>query len=253
MTTYLFELWSYDIASGPGDRVAAGFGVGYPVWAPDGTLAYSFRETSADAVHTMLLPSNGDTPVAIAGIEMDPLAFVGRQPLVGSTRVDVTLASLDGNRVARADTLKLPNAQYYPVVSPDGRWIAYAGAERGGIQLFVTPFRRWDGNTRCPSIRRQSPCGCPTEVLYIETGYVGSGSARARVRRHHLRRPHHCSATRKLSIHRVPRMHRCPTVASCTSALSRRSRPATCESCAAGRRHSRVALATTRNRDDWRI
>jgi serine/threonine-protein kinase len=134
------ELWIYDIASGQGDRVATGFGVGYPVWAPDGTLAYSTYLASTDALQTMLLPPDGDEPVVVAGLGMDPLAFVGRRSLVGSTRLDVTLVTLDGDSAVRADTLKLPNAQYYPVVSPDAGWIAYAGAEKGNIQLFVTPF-----------------------------------------------------------------------------------------------------------------
>ncbi len=140
------ELWIYDIVSGQGDRAASGFGVGYPVWAPDGTLAYSTRSASTDRLQTMLLPPAGDVPVAVAGLGVDPLAFVTRRFLVGSTRLDVTVVALDGDSVVRADTLKLPNAQYYPVVSPDARWIAYAGAEKGSIQLFVTPF---------PSMSRQ--------------------------------------------------------------------------------------------------
>jgi hypothetical protein len=94
----------------------------------------------------MLLPPDGDEPVVVAGLGMDPLAFVGRRSLVGSTRLDVTLVTLDGDSAVRADTLKLPNAQYYPVVSPDAGWIAYAGAEKGNIELFVTPF---------PSMNRQ--------------------------------------------------------------------------------------------------
>ncbi|MBK8249851.1 MAG: serine/threonine-protein kinase [Gemmatimonadetes bacterium] len=135
-----FELWVYDVASGQGDRVASGFGVAYPVWAPDGSLVYSTQPSSADRVWTMLVPPDGTSPSIIPGLTMDPLAFVSRRFLVGSTQLDVTVATLEGDRVVRTDTLKLPNAQYYPVASPDGRWIAYAGAEKGKIQLLVTPF-----------------------------------------------------------------------------------------------------------------
>ncbi|MGE0556268.1 MAG: hypothetical protein AB7R55_22805 [Gemmatimonadales bacterium] len=84
------------------------------------------------------------SPIALAGIQMNPLAFATRSVLVGSTLLDITVVTLDGDRVVRADTLKLANAQYYPIVSPDARWLAYAGAEKGSIQAFVTPFPSMD-------------------------------------------------------------------------------------------------------------
>jgi hypothetical protein len=157
------ELWIYDIATGLGDRVAAGYWVGYPVWAPDRTLAYSTFLSPTERLQTTLLPPNGANPVVLGGVEMDPLAFVGRGGLVGSTRLDVTVAALDGDRVVRADTLKLPNAQYYPVVSPDGRWIAYSGAEKGSSQLFVTPY---------PSMDRQYKVSIDdaTEAVWLPDG-----------------------------------------------------------------------------------
>jgi hypothetical protein len=40
--------------------------------------------------------------------------------------------------------LRLPNNQYYPVVSPDQRWLAYSGTEKGIAQLFVTRFPAMD-------------------------------------------------------------------------------------------------------------
>ncbi len=134
------ELWIYDADTGEGDRVAVAGSIQYPVWAPDGTLAFTIREKAGRERTTMLLPPNGSAATPLVGIVVDPTAFVTRRTLVGSSDDDIVVVALDGNRVVRADTLRLPNTQYYPVVSPDQRWLAYSGTEKGIAQLFVTPF-----------------------------------------------------------------------------------------------------------------
>jgi Tol biopolymer transport system component len=134
------ELWIYDMESGQGDRVTSGFAVGYVAWAPDGTLAYAFERVAGELTQTMLLPPDGGSTVALSGIRLEPSAFATRRFLLGTAGLDVSIVELDGTRLVRVDTLQLPNAQYYPLVSPDGRWIAFAGSEKGIAQSFVTPF-----------------------------------------------------------------------------------------------------------------
>lgn len=89
--------------------------------------------------------------------------FVDRRLVTGGSGTDVVVATLDGDRVVRADTLKLPSNQYYPVVSPDRRWLAYAGSEKGISQIFVTPF---------PSMERQYKVSldAASEPLWLPDG-----------------------------------------------------------------------------------
>ena len=164
------ELWIYDPTTGQGDRVAAAFHIGYPSWAPDGALAFAQRATAVSEMETMLVPSGGGTAVRLAGLSFRPSAFVNRNLLVGTSSIDVVAVTLDGDRIVRADTLKLPNNQYYPVVSADGRWLAYAGAERGISQVFVTPFPSMDRQYKSSVDAASEPLWLPDGSLVYRTG-----------------------------------------------------------------------------------
>ena len=164
------ELWIYDPETGQGDRVAVGFTVNYPVWAPDGTLAFTIRETAAGEQATMLLPPNGGAATPLAGLSVEPTAFVTRRTLVGTSEGDILIVTLDGNRVVRADTLRLPNSQYYPVVSPDQRWLAYSGTEKGIPQLYVTPFPAMDRQYKVSVDAAAEPVWLPDGSLVHRKG-----------------------------------------------------------------------------------
>ncbi len=157
------ELWIYDAETGQGDRVAAAYYLGYPTWAPDGTLAYVVGASATSELETMLLPPGGGAPVRLAGQQLQPSMFVDPGLVIGGSGNDIVVATLDHDRVVHADTLKLPSNQYYPVVSPDRRWLAYAGSEKGISQIFVTPF---------PSMARQYKVSldAASEPLWLPDG-----------------------------------------------------------------------------------
>ena len=157
------ELWIYDIESGQGDRVAVGYSLGYVAWSPDGSLAFERNESASSEPVTMLLPPGGGAPVRLGGLTVLPSMFVSRSVLAGGAGGDVVVSTLDQDRVVRADTLKLPNNQYYPVFSPDTRWLAYVGAEKGLSQVFVTPF---------PGMQRQyrASVDAASEPLWLPDG-----------------------------------------------------------------------------------
>jgi hypothetical protein len=141
------ELWIYEVETGQGDRVITGGTLGYPAWATDGTLAFVFGETQASEGATMLLRPGGAAPGRLQGGEILPGDFAAERTLVGNSPTgvnDIVVAVLDGDRLVPTDTLRLPGNQYYPQVSPDGRWVTYAGAEKGISQVFVTPFPSLD-------------------------------------------------------------------------------------------------------------
>ena len=136
------ELWIYDVETGQGDRVAVAHYLGYVTWAPDGTLAFQRREAATSELTTMLLPPGGGVAVRMDGPAMVPGMFVTRSLLAGGSGPDAVVATLEGNRIVRADTLKLPNNQYYPVVSPDRRWgLATCRRESGLIDYLLVDAR----------------------------------------------------------------------------------------------------------------
>jgi eukaryotic-like serine/threonine-protein kinase len=167
------ELWIYDGENGQGDRVAVGFDIGYPVWASDGTLVFVIRETAAKERATMLLPADGGAAIEVADLSASPSAFPTRRTLVASSEAggdDIIVVTLDGNRVVLADTLRLPNNQYYPVVSPDQRWLAYSGTEKGIAQLFVTRFPAMDRQYKVSVDAAAEPVWLPDGSLVHRKG-----------------------------------------------------------------------------------
>ncbi len=166
------ELWIFDAETGRGDRVAVAFLLSHPIWAPDGTLAYAVRDTAGSEMATALLPPDGGRPSRLTGVAVFPAAFLARRTLVANTvdDPDIAVVSLDGDRVVRADTVKLPNSQYFPVVSPDGRWLAYGGTERGIAQLFVTPYPAMDRQYRVSADVGTEPVWLPDASLVYRKG-----------------------------------------------------------------------------------
>ena len=169
------ELWIYDVETGQGDRAAVGYYLGYVTWAPDGTLAFERRESATSEPVTMLLPPGGGVAARIDGPAVEPSMFVTRNLLAGGSGADIMVVTLDGNRVARADTLKLPSNQYYPVVSPDRRWVAYAGAEKGISQVFVTPFPSMERQYKVSVDAASEPLWLPDGRLVYRTGQCWYG------------------------------------------------------------------------------
>ena len=164
------EVWIYDVATGQGDRIAVGQTTGYPTWSSDGALAFTVAESAGSTEELMLLTPGSSTPMRMTGPRLSPSMFVTPKLLVGNSDADVVVATLDGKRVIRADTLKLAGNQYYPMVSPDRRWLAYAGSEKGITQVFVTPFPSMERQYRVSTDAASEPLWLPDGSLVHRTG-----------------------------------------------------------------------------------
>jgi hypothetical protein len=70
---------------------------------------------------------------------------------------DIFLLSLTANAAA-SPLVHTPADETEPVVSPDGRWVAYTAKEAGGSDVFVRPFPRVDdGRWRISTDSGDSP------------------------------------------------------------------------------------------------
>jgi serine/threonine-protein kinase len=118
-----------------------------PVWSPDGTHVV-YQSTSArgyDLFRTRA-DGGGDTEqlthreqLAVAGSFTPDGRLLAFADFDLQTGWDIWTMPLDGDRKARL-FLQTPANELMPVLSPDGRWLAYATDESGRSEVFVRAF-----------------------------------------------------------------------------------------------------------------
>ena len=117
----------------------------WPVWAPDGahiTYASNSANTGWD-VHWTRADGAGTDEVLVATEAVETprswspdgqtLAFLRGSP----TRQDIWLFALDG--AATRPWRETVAAEFGPVISPNGQWIAYVSLESGSLEVYVRP------------------------------------------------------------------------------------------------------------------
>ncbi len=163
------ELWTYDVASGQGERLLVTRSwLIPPVWAPDGSIVFSQSPGWYDTLtYTMVMRPGSDNVTRLVDMPFAITSLASPTTLVGTTGTaatpDIMIVTLGGTRV-RADTLRIPISQETPTsVSPDRQWLAYTSTQRGLSQVFVTPF---------PGMTRQYKVstGVGAEPLWLPDG-----------------------------------------------------------------------------------
>jgi eukaryotic-like serine/threonine-protein kinase len=140
-------IWIYDMASSTLSRLTELASASRPEWTPDGrSVAYVARPDSNGRRVVLQQPWDGSEPPRLLMASPRPVweiafsptgrHFVVQLDTADATGEDLYLASLDSPTVLRS--VGATSAQEYsPRVSPDGRLLAYVGAEGGRIQVFV--------------------------------------------------------------------------------------------------------------------
>jgi eukaryotic-like serine/threonine-protein kinase len=181
-STISSELWVYNIAGKTSTRLA-------PVamggrWMPDGKSIVFQRPTTA-AVGLWKIPTDGSGGEVHLEPKMPPGASAPVGPFSissdGSTIVFVSASS--GSRfniywfkpgvddVAHA-WLATPADEYEPMISPNGKWVAYLSDEAGrDVQLFVRPFPSAGARVQISVSGANAPMWSPDgRVLYYRSG-----------------------------------------------------------------------------------
>ncbi len=147
------DVWLFDVGRGTRTRLTSDAGHELePVWSPDGAgiVFSSFRKAAGDLYQT-----------ATSGLETETVLWEdarnkyasswspdGRFILVtrsGSPRTgnDLWLVPTFGDRKP-VPFLETPFTEGWPMISPDGRWVAYRSNESGRGEVYVVPFARPD-------------------------------------------------------------------------------------------------------------
>jgi serine/threonine-protein kinase len=146
------DLWIYDCQTKISTRLTtAKRGLGYPVWSPDGQYIVfcSLQGISwipADGTSEPKPLTESEHPPYPASFTADGklLAYWEINPNGGA---DIWILPLDGSsgQQLRAGSPTFfrhtPSRYPVPAFSPDGKWLAYASAENGPYEVYVTALQ----------------------------------------------------------------------------------------------------------------
>jgi eukaryotic-like serine/threonine-protein kinase len=142
-------LWIKQLPSGPASRVTFGDTANLrPTWSGDGRSLIYIGNAGANGGQLMRRRADG-TGIAQVLVK-SPFAFAqaretkdGKWLLARRSFLEVGAGDIYGVRAGDSTLTPLvtgPASEIEPMVSPDGRWLAYASNESGQPEVYVRPF-----------------------------------------------------------------------------------------------------------------
>jgi len=150
-------IWVRDLNTGSSTRLTDERGSAYwPAWSPDGrSIAYISTRRGEHRFQIYLIPADGSTEPR--QLTQWDLPYAHPQSWTPDGRTLVIQAPVDSARKSDLLTLDVapgsvpvpllatPASEIHGVVSPDGRWLAYASDQSGAWEVYLQPFRRPGG------------------------------------------------------------------------------------------------------------
>jgi Tol biopolymer transport system component len=145
------DLWLYDLKRGTESRFTFDYKVATnPVWSADSKLV-AFVGQQSNKWRVMVKPAAGNAPEQMIAEFPGPvftndwsrdLRYLLLVSISATTQHDIFVISdpLDASRRKITPWMQGPAMETYPVLSPDGKWIAYGSSESGPMQIFVSSF-----------------------------------------------------------------------------------------------------------------
>jgi serine/threonine-protein kinase len=182
------SIWIKQLPVGPFSRLTFGDTANLrPTWTPDGRSLIYIGNASAAGGQVMRRRADGTGTAEV--LIHSPFAFAqarttqdGRWILARRSLVEAGSGDIYAVRAGDSTLVPLlttPATEAYPVVSPDGRWLAYATTESGTAQVYVRPFpdvgsARWQISTTDGYAPLWSHTGRELFYLSQETGKLMS-------------------------------------------------------------------------------
>jgi eukaryotic-like serine/threonine-protein kinase len=141
------DIWTLDLQQGTLSRLSFENDGHDPVWFNDGRrVAYASARGGVIGMFARNADGSGVAESLYVGRTAETVgAFTpdGRSAIVitagNAGSFDLSLMPLSGERRPEP-ILATPFNEYYPSVSPDGRWLAYTSDESGQSEVYVRPF-----------------------------------------------------------------------------------------------------------------
>jgi serine/threonine-protein kinase len=146
-----FDIWTYDLATETSTRLTFEGNNAQPMWSPDGRrIAFaSVRDDALMSTYVKAADGSGQAELVYSADRFENAGQVmprgwtpdGRTLILEFTDENSTnIASLVEGEDEATVLLASPAAESYPVLSPNGRWMAYVSDEAGDFQVFVRAY-----------------------------------------------------------------------------------------------------------------
>jgi serine/threonine-protein kinase len=170
------DVWIWNVRRNTMSRLSTNGKASGPVWTPDGrTVCYRVD------IEALCQPADGGGRVQSFGTLAELLSVRtfspdGTQLLVnvsgGKTAADIFVMTA-GAQAAPRPLIRTQSVDAQPIISPDGKWLAYQSNESGTSEVYVRPFPdvdrgRWPVSTESGFEARWSKDG--RELFYLSGG-----------------------------------------------------------------------------------
>jgi Periplasmic component of the Tol biopolymer transport system len=173
------DVWIRDVSNGTISRLTSSNTAGSPAWSPDGSRIYYLALDNKDRYAVWVQQADGGAEaqrISGAGTGASGLTVApdGKSVAFGAytdNSWNIFHASLDATGVAKP-FVATPANEISPQFSPDGKWLAIASDQAGGIETFIYSYP-------IPSARVQISAGGGTEPMWSRDGktiFYRSGS-----------------------------------------------------------------------------
>jgi len=148
------DVWLRALDRGPVTRLSFGGQDRRPAWSPDGRMVAFIRDTNnggrvygrlANGIGEERLLAQLDRPVQEVAWSGDGRWLVVRTDNGTAGAGDIVGIRVDGDTTPMP-LVATPKTELQPMVSRDGRWLAYASNESGAAEVYVRPFPETAGS-----------------------------------------------------------------------------------------------------------
>jgi Tol biopolymer transport system component/DNA-binding winged helix-turn-helix (wHTH) protein len=178
------DLWIFDMARDASSRLTFGKSDRTsPVWSPDGAqIAFAVRGSHGTRIYRLAANGAGKEEL-VADVDFDGVISQwtddGQYLIAQDINGGLWAVPLSGGRQPFA-VVTGPFHAHHGTVSPDGKWIAYAGEETGRREIYVRNFPPQGGKWRISSAGGGWPKwrGDGRELFYLQGGTIMSVDVR---------------------------------------------------------------------------
>ena len=175
------DIWIYELPQGPLSRLTFEGRNTDPFWSPDGSeVGFSSDREGNFALYARAADFGGEVRLLFAeegeGLfdavwTPDGRRLVYRQGSVMTSDLLYVAPEPDSETVVFFEG---PFGLNHPSISPDGRWLAYQGAESGQIEVYVRPFPGPGGRSQVSTGRGINPVWAHNgrEIFYLDSGFL---------------------------------------------------------------------------------